>query len=32
MVHIEKMEEEMRTLVEKNTALNNIIKYYQINI
>jgi len=28
MFHLEKMEEEMRSLVEKNTALNNIINYY----
>jgi hypothetical protein len=26
------MEEEMRGMVEKTTELNNIIRYYQINI
>jgi hypothetical protein len=31
-VRLEKMEEEMRALIDKNTELSNILRYYQFNI
>jgi hypothetical protein len=31
-VRLEKMEEEMRALIDNNAELSNILRYYQFNI